>query len=197
MNKYLISFVIGAISLILVFLSVERPKAVIERAPVFPPNTAKATSIQPPSLKGLQEQQKDKSHPKLQARNIFSSDGAYALSTEQKPLGEAAFTLLGVIGGKSKRAIFRDSTGAILSVGEGEPLMNGTVITHIERLSATAERGEDKREFVLFDIKGNSPQSSLAPPPQSIPANMGNNSARPSAQPMPPLPQPLPAPKGR
>ena len=197
MSKFLIPSVIVALSFMLVFLSVEKPKAVIEQAPAISPNAAKQPSNQPPSLERLQNQQKDKSYPKLQARNIFSSDGAYALSPEQKPLGEAAFTLLGVIGGKSKRAIFRDSTGAILSVGEGEPLMNGTVITHIERLSATAERGEDKREFVLFDVKENSPQRSLAPPAQPIPTNMGNTPSRPGTQPVPPLTQPLPSQKGR
>jgi hypothetical protein len=177
MSKFLIPSSIVAVSLMLVFLLVENPKAVIEPPPAISSNTAKEPPNQPPALEGMQKQQKDKSYPKLQARNIFSSDGAYALSTEQKPLAEAAFTLLGVIGGKSKRAIFRDSTGVILSVGEGEPLMNGAVITRIERLSAIAERGEDKREFVLFDMKENSPRGIAQPPP--------------------PLPQPLPAQKGR
>jgi hypothetical protein len=199
MNKFLIPSVIGAISVILFFLSVEKPKAVIERAPAISPNTAKKASSQPPTLTGLQKQQKDRSHPKLQARNIFSSDGSYALSPEQKPLAEVSLTLLGIVGGKSKKAIFRDSTGAILSVGEGEPLMNGTVITHIDRLSVTAERGDDKREFVLFDLKENSPQSSgsVAPPPQPMPTNIGKPLPRPSTQPAPPLLQPLPAQKGR
>jgi hypothetical protein len=203
MSKFLIPSVIVAVSLMLFFLSVENPKAVIERSPAISANAAKRPPSQPSSLEGLQKSQKDKSYPKLQARNIFSSDGAYAVSPEQKSLGQAAFTLLGIIGGKSKRAIFRDSTGAILSVGEGEPLMNGAVITHIERLSATAERGEDKREFVLFDLKENSPQSSgslpppAPPPPQSIPTNRRSKPSRPSAQRVPPLPRPLPAQKGR
>jgi hypothetical protein len=199
MSKFLIPSSIVAVSFMLFFLSVENPKAVIERPPAISTNAAKQPPSQPSSLEGLQKSQKDNSYPKLQARNIFSSDGAYALSPEQKPLGEVSFTLLGIIGGKSKRAIFRDSTGAILSVGEGEPLMNGAVITHIERLSATAERGGEKKDFVLFDLKENSPRGSgsLAPPPQSIPTNRRNNPPRPSAQPVRPLPQPLPAQKGR
>ena len=154
MTKYLIASAAVAFSLALVLLTVERPTLLTQPAPLRTIKSAEGVQVQEPVFDAAREQEQEKPYPKLQARNIFAADGAYAQSAEQKPLGEASLTLLGVIGGKAKKAIFRDGAGAIISVGEGESFLNGAVISRIEGLAVTVNRGEEKKEFVIFDMKG-------------------------------------------
>ena len=158
MSKVFIVFAAVAFSLALVLLLVDKPKLVSEPTPVRPIQSAGAVQLPDSASDLAREPANEKNYPKLQARNIFSADGAYVQTADQRPLGEASLTLLGVIGGKTKKAIFRDSTGAIQSVGEGETLPNGAVISRIERLAVTVNRGEEKREFVIFDMKSYSPR---------------------------------------
>ena len=160
MTKFLIASAAVAFSLALVLLSVDKPNLITELVPLTSIKTAERAQQVEPALDVAQATGKAKSYPKLQARNIFSADGAYAQSAEQKPLGDASLTLLGVIGGKTKKAIFRDSTGAIIAAGEGEPFLGGAVISRIERLSVTVNRGEETKEFVIFDMKSNSRRGS-------------------------------------
>jgi hypothetical protein len=156
MTKFLIASAATACSLVLVLLSVDKPKLTTEPAPVRSIKTAVRPQAVEPAADVAQQTGKEKPYPKLQARNIFSADGAYSQSAEQKPLGEASLTLLGVIGGKTKKAIFRDPTGAIIAAGEGETFLNGAVISRIERLGVTVSRGDEKKEFVIFDMKSGS-----------------------------------------
>jgi len=159
MNRYLIVSLAVALSIILLFWSVEKPRPENEPVPAGAVKSAGQSSAQRSSPEALKKKAEERSYSKLEARNIFAADGAYALSSEQKTLGGASITLLGVIGGKAKTAIFRDSTGAIVSVAEGEPLANGAIVTAIDRSSVIAQRGAEKREFVIFDMKGRLPRS--------------------------------------
>jgi len=153
MRQYLIVSVAVALSIIILFWSVEKPRLENEPVPAGAAKGAAVASAQRSSPEAPDRPNEENSYPKLQARNIFAADGAYALSSAQKASGEASITLLGVIGGKAKTAIFRDSTGAVVSVAVGEPLSNGAIVTVIDSSSVIAQQGEEKREFVMFDMK--------------------------------------------
>ena len=157
MKNYLADGAVIVLSLLLVYWWAEKPQLDLERKPavskqpVVPKKTVQGDSSHEGSLEISGKTARD--YQKLEARNIFSPDGLYAQLTQQKPMPEVAYTLLGVIVGKPKQAVFRDYLGAVVAVGEGEVLADGFVIARIGTLSVTARRGEDEREYRIFQPK--------------------------------------------
>jgi hypothetical protein len=152
MKNYLPDGAVIVLSLLLVYWWVDKPPPSLERKIVAPVKQAKGDSTQKASLEIPRKTARD--YPELEVRNIFSLDGLYMLSSpQQKPMPEVPYTLLGVIVGRPKQAVFRDYLGAVVSVGEGEVLADGFVIARIETLSVMAKRGEDEREYKIFQPK--------------------------------------------
>ena len=90
----------------------------------------------------------------LKERNIFSPDGSYVMSGAvlKGPLPENPYTLIGVLKGEEKKAVFRDYTGSIIVLTVGKKLVDGSIITNIDRLSVQLEKGEEKKELKVFDL---------------------------------------------
>lgn len=90
----------------------------------------------------------------LKERNIFTPDGSYAMSGTvlKGPLPENPFTLIGILQGEEKKAVFKDYTGAIITLTVGKKLTDGSVITRIEQVSVQLEKGNEKKELKLFDL---------------------------------------------
>jgi hypothetical protein len=90
----------------------------------------------------------------LKERNIFSPDGSYTMSETglKGPLPENPFTLIGILQGEEKKAVFKDYTGAIITLTVGKKLTDGSVITRIEQVSVQLEKGNEKKELKLFDL---------------------------------------------
>lgn len=97
----------------------------------------------------------DENSKKLKDRNIFSADGRYPIITEQgiKEIPEVPYTLLGVIHGRNKKAVFRDYTGAVLAFGMGAKMIDGSVVTDISRMSVKAKKGKKEREYRIFHLE--------------------------------------------
>lgn len=93
----------------------------------------------------------------LKGRNIFSVDGIYPLKMEgaapRGTLPEKPYTLIGILQGEEKKAVFREHTGAIVTLTIGKKLIDGSVITRINTLSVELERGKEKRELRIFEYK--------------------------------------------
>lgn len=87
----------------------------------------------------------------LKARNIFTASGAYT-DADNKPIPANPYTLIGVTQGKETKAIFRDYTGAVLMMTKGQKMMDGSVITRIDRTSVQLKKGEEKTELKAFDV---------------------------------------------
>lgn len=90
----------------------------------------------------------------LKERNIFSADGSYAISGAvlKGPLPENPYTLIGILQGEEKKAVFRDYKGSIITLAVGKTLIDGSVITRIDRLSVAVEKKDEKRELKMFDL---------------------------------------------
>ena len=90
----------------------------------------------------------------LKERNIFSPDGSYTKSGAglKGPLPENPYTLIGILNGEEKKAVFRDHTGSIIALTVGKKLIDGSVITKIERLSVQLENEKGKKELKVFDL---------------------------------------------
>ncbi|MEM3658534.1 MAG: hypothetical protein QXQ66_09020, partial [Candidatus Hadarchaeum sp.] len=81
-------------------------------------------------------------------RNIFRSDGKYEIS--RLPKGEKAYTLVGTLIHREKRAIFKDDTGAFFTLKEKDTLADGYRIESKNENRVILTRSEEKRELVLF-----------------------------------------------
>ncbi|MBM4276256.1 MAG: hypothetical protein FJ130_00030 [Deltaproteobacteria bacterium] len=105
---------------------------------------------------------------KLKERNIFAADGKYPVSIAgvtgtQKILPEKPYTLIGVLQGEEKKAVFRDPTGAIVTFTVGKKLMDDSVITRINTFSVELEKGKERRELRIFEFKPPQPLTQKKP----------------------------------
>lgn len=114
----------------------------------------------------------------LKDRNIFSADGKYPIARAggadmKGPIPENPYTLIGVLHGEEKKAVFRDYTGSIITLTVGKKLIDDSIITHIDKLSVMVEKGKEKRELKLFDLENPArrapPKREIAPRPGIVP----------------------------
>jgi hypothetical protein len=91
----------------------------------------------------------------LKERNIFAANGSYVLSKSgtQGPLPENPYTLIGILKGEEKKAVFRDYNGSIITLTVGRKLMDGTVVTRIDDRSVQVVKGKEKKELRIFNVK--------------------------------------------
>lgn len=111
----------------------------------------------------------------LKERNIFSPYGSYVMSGAvlKGPLPENPYTLIGILNGEEKKAVFRDHTGSIIALTVGKKLIDGSVITKIERLSVQLENEKAKKELKVFDLtdpkRRTPPKREIASRPEAPP----------------------------
>jgi len=96
----------------------------------------------------------------LKDRNIFSADGKYSIvipgagaAGTGGPLPENPYTLIGILHGEEKKAVFRDHTGSIIALTVGKKLIDDSVITRIDSTSVEVTKGKEKRELKIFSVK--------------------------------------------
>jgi hypothetical protein len=105
----------------------------------------------------------------LKERNIFSPYGSYVMSGAvlKGPLPENPYTLIGVLQGEEKKAVFREYTGTIVTLTVGKKLIDDSIITRIDKLSVVVEKGKEKKELKLFDLEN--PDRRAPPKPEIAP----------------------------
>jgi len=96
----------------------------------------------------------------LKKRNIFSPEGNYTKSVavlkgplSKGPPPENPYTLIGILQGEEKKAVFKEYTGSIITLTVGKQLGDGSIIRRIDELSVEVEKGKEKRELRIFNIK--------------------------------------------
>ncbi len=95
----------------------------------------------------------------LKERNIFSPDGKYPILTSggviagPSPENPETYTLIGILDGEEKKAVFRESTGSIVALTVGKKLKDGSVLTRIDKFAVEVKKGEEKRELKMFNVK--------------------------------------------
>jgi hypothetical protein len=76
----------------------------------------------------------------LRKRNIFSLDGSYTMVKATKPRAQATipenpYTLMAILQGKEKNALFREFTGAVITAPLHKKMIDGFVVTRIGDLN--------------------------------------------------------------
>ena len=95
----------------------------------------------------------------LKERNIFSPDGKYPILTSAgviagpSPENPYTYTLIGILDGEEKKAVFRESTGSIVALTVGKKLKDGSVLTRIDKFAVEVMREKEKKELRMFNVK--------------------------------------------
>lgn len=152
---YFIDLLFIGLSAILAFLLAQKPGTVSGVKPSLPAKAENAGEMADKGPVSALFSRGDVSHMGLNDRNIFSADGRYAQISAQgkKEVPETAYTLLGVIHGKEKKAVFREYTGAVVSFGRGAGMIDGSVITDIGSLSVKVKKGKAEKEYRILDVR--------------------------------------------
>jgi hypothetical protein len=137
----------------------------------------------------------------LKERNIFSPYGSYVMSGAvlKGPLPENPYTLIGILYGEEKKAVFREYTGTIVALTVGKKLIDGSVITNIEKLSVQLENEKEKKELKVFDLTdpkrrtpskpGIAPKPERSPKPETPPRPERGSRRRPTDRETPQEPE--------
>ncbi|MFA4916750.1 MAG: hypothetical protein WC560_08785 [Syntrophales bacterium] len=98
-------------------------------------------------------------HKMLEERNIFAIDGSYTTSGAGTAvsLPEGSCTLIGILHGEEKKAVFREHTGSVVTLTVGGKLSDGYIITEISSVSVKVEKGQERRELKIFDVNNYEP----------------------------------------
>lgn len=163
-KKYFLDILCVVLMVMIAFLAAERQVIdLIGRTGVSPVIPSEKTAIKEEMTKVQKGMAKDvAAYEALKERNIFSPDGSYgsyakAMSgaSPSGPLPQASqtFTLIGTLHGQEKKAVFRDHTGSIVTLTVGKKLIDGSVITRIDSTSVEVEKGKEKKELKIFDVK--------------------------------------------
>lgn len=159
-KKYFLDVLCVVLMVMIAFLMAQRPVVDLNLRPSI------ANKGQPPDVKKEEMKKVQKgmagdvaAYEALKERNIFSPDGRYAIAisgaSPSGPLPQASqtFTLIGILHGEEKKAVFRDHTGSIVTLTIGKKLIDGSVLTRIDKFSVEVKKGKEKRELKIFDVK--------------------------------------------
>jgi hypothetical protein len=86
---------------------------------------------------------------------LFSAEGR--LSTRPSAVDQAnalpknLYTLIGILAGKEKKAVFKDYKGSVLILAVGEKLLDGSVITNIDNSIVSLKKSNEKKELKIFN----------------------------------------------
>jgi hypothetical protein len=90
----------------------------------------------------------------LKKRNIFSLDGSYtavkAATMQAQVIPENPYTLLAILQGKERNALFREFTGAVITAPLRKKMIDGFVVTRIGDLNVSLKRGKETKEMGVF-----------------------------------------------
>jgi hypothetical protein len=94
------------------------------------------------------------------AAEPFKEKNAFGSGEGKKALGagkagrspENPYSLIGVLQGEEKRAVFLEPGGKIVALAVGKNLADGAVVTRIDDLSVQVEKGKEIKELKVFDL---------------------------------------------
>jgi hypothetical protein len=154
-KKYLLDILCLIVVVIVAFLIVERPAIDLNLPPSIADKRQTHETTKEETKKGERGIARYASTAEaLKERNIFSPNGSYAMSGAvfKGPLPENPYTLIGVLKGEEKKAVFREYTGAIVTLSVGKKLIDGSVITRIDTTSVEVKKGKEKRKLKIFEV---------------------------------------------
>jgi hypothetical protein len=157
--KYLLDIIFVVIVVILALLTTQRPVVDLNIRPSV------ADKKQPQDRKKEETKKVEKeivrnvfASKELKDRNIFSADGRYPMPKAgsagmKDPLLKNPYTLIGILQGEEKKAVFREYTGSIVFLTIGKKLIDDSIITRIDSTSVEVKKGKEKKELKIFDVK--------------------------------------------
>jgi hypothetical protein len=91
----------------------------------------------------------------VKKRNIFAASGSYAATGAEMVSQPAdnSYVLIGILGGKERKAVFRDGQGAVAAFAVGKKMGDGFVVAGIGNVSVKLIRGKETKELKIFNVQ--------------------------------------------
>jgi hypothetical protein len=96
----------------------------------------------------------------VKKRNVFAASGSYAetgAGTVSLPV-DNSYVLIGIIGGKERKAVFRDGKGAVAAFAVGKKMGDGFVVAGIDNVSVKLIKGKETKELKIFNVQYKPPK---------------------------------------
>ena len=96
----------------------------------------------------------------VKKRNIFAASGSYAATGAEMVSQPAdnSYVLIGILGGKERKAVFRDGQGAVAAFAVGKKMGDGFVVAGIDNVSVKLIRGKETKELKIFNVQYKPPK---------------------------------------
>lgn len=93
------------------------------------------------------------SYDSLEKRNIFTEAGTYAAAgaAALPVLPPNPYALIAILQGNDKKAVFREYTGAIVTVPVGKKMIDEYTVKSIEGLTVKLQKGNEEKKFTIFN----------------------------------------------
>ena len=160
MKRYLLDFLCVVLIVSIAVLAAGKPAVDLNPRPSVTDKRQPPDAKKPGTKKMLKEIVRDiVTSGVLKERNIFAPDGKYPILTSggviagPSPENPETYTLIGILDGEEKKAVFRESTGSIVALTVGKKLKDGSVLTRIDKFAVEVKKGEEKRELRLFSVE--------------------------------------------
>ncbi len=151
-RKYIVDIVSILVIISGVFIFAGKPQINFNPPPIATVQIdKKAVPDIPRETKAVQE--KASSYEALEKRNIFTEGGTYVAVLEKSlsALPPNPYTLVAVLQGNDKKAVFREYTGAIITVPVGKKMIDEYVVQSIESLTVKLMRGNEEKKLTVFN----------------------------------------------
>ncbi|MGA3209241.1 MAG: hypothetical protein ABSE05_15650 [Syntrophales bacterium] len=145
-----------ALVLILAFLLSGRPSIDLSVHPSVSHEEASEKSSSAEQQKKEVIKRRTVSDDILKNRNIFAESGSYAAPgvIAGQALPPNPYKLISVLQGKEKKAVFREYTGAVVTLPVGKKMIDDFIITKIESVSVKLKKDKEEKELRLFSAGG-------------------------------------------
>jgi hypothetical protein len=194
-KKYLADILCALIIFGGAFLIAERTAVEIPERRI-PPSKEKRPDLQKEEKKGqaLEIIRRTGDAEPFKEKNAFvAGDGkAVAAGGKAARSSDNPYSLIGILQGGEKRAVFLEPGGKIVALAVGKNLTDGSVVTRIDDLSVQVEKGKEKKDLKLFDLTKQADLKASSRPERERPSRQSVGGAQPKPERVVPQPQQVP-----
>ncbi|MBP1713309.1 MAG: putative exported protein [Deltaproteobacteria bacterium] len=194
-KKYLVDILCVLVVFAGAFLIAERTGIEIPERRT-PPSKEKRPDLQKEEKKGQASEiirQTGDAEPFKEKNAFASGDGKTAAAGGKAARSsENPYSLVGVLQGGEKRAVFLEPGGKIVALAVGKNLADGSVVTRIDDLSVELEKGKEKKNLKLFDLTKQADLKASSRPDRERPSRQDAGAVQPRPQRVAPQPQQVP-----
>jgi hypothetical protein len=194
-KKYLVDILCVLVVFTGAFLIAERTGIEIPERRT-PPSKEKRPDLQKEEKKGQASEiirQTGDADPFKEKNAFVAGDGkTVAAGGKAARSSENPYSLIGILQGGEKRAVFLEPGGKVVALAVGKNLADGSIVTRIDDLSVQVEKGKEKKDLKLFDLTKQADLRTSSRPERERPSRQDAGGTQPRPERVVPQPQQVP-----